>query len=166
VLTIDFETEGIVGNPIYAPPRPVGVSIKREGEESTYHAWGHPTENNCSFEQAKATLLTALHEDKEGYLAHNAPFEAAILREYFGYTQKDPLKVHDTQYLLFLADPYALTFSLKPSAERILGLPPDERDDVMAWVLANVPGAKKSDRGGLHLQSAGWTGWQVRCGRH
>lgn len=155
MLTIDFETEGIDGSPIYAPPRPVGVSIKREGAESVYHAWGHPTENNCSFEQAKATLLTALHEDKEGYLAHNAPFEAAILREYFDYVQKDPLKVHDTQYLLFLADPYALTFSLKPSAERILGLPPDERDDVMAWVLAHVPGAKKSDWGAYICKAPG-----------
>ena len=155
MLTIDFETEGIVGNPIYSPPRPVGVSIKREGEDSRYYAWGHPTENNCSFDEAKAALLSALHEDKEGYLAHNAPFEASILKRYFNYVQKDPLKVHDTQYLLFLADPYALTFSLKPSAERILGLPPDERDDVMAWVLVNVPGAKKSDWGAYICKAPG-----------
>jgi DNA polymerase I len=147
VLTVDFETEAIQGNPIYNPPRPVGVSIKREGEESHYLAWGHPTENNCSFEDGKAKLLTALHEDKEGYLAHNAPFEASILHRHFGYVQKDPLKVHDTQYLLFLTDPYATSFSLKPSAERILGLPPDEQTEVMRWVLAHVPGSKKSDWG-------------------
>ena len=147
MLTVDFETEAIQGNPIYNPPRPVGVSIKREGEESHYLAWGHPTENNCSFEDGKAKLLTALHEDKEGYLAHNAPFEASILHRHFGYVQKDPLKVHDTQYLLFLTDPYATSFSLKPSAERILGLPPDEQTEVMRWVLAHVPGSKKSDWG-------------------
>jgi len=147
VLTVDFETEAIQGNPIYNPPRPVGVSIKREGEESHYLAWGHPTENNCSFEDGKAKLLTALHEDKEGYLAHNAPFETSILQRHFGYVQKDPLKVHDTQYLLFLTDPYATSFSLKPSAERILGLPPDEQTEVMRWVLAHVPGSKKSDWG-------------------
>lgn len=147
MLTVDFETEAIQGNPIYNPPRPVGVSIKREGEESHYLAWGHPTENNCSFEDGKAKLLTALHEDKEGYLAHNAPFEASILQRHFGYVQKDPLKVHDTQYLLFLTDPYATSFSLKPSAERILGLPPDEQNEVMRWVLAHVPGSKKSDWG-------------------
>jgi DNA polymerase I len=147
VLTVDFETEAIQGNPIYNPPRPVGVSIKREGEESHYLAWGHPTENNCSFEDGRAQLLAALHEDKEGYLAHNAPFEASILHRHFGYVQKDPLKVHDTQYLLFLTDPYATSFSLKPSAERILGLPPDEQTEVMRWVLAHVPGSKKSDWG-------------------
>lgn len=147
MLTVDFETEAIQGNPIYNPPRPVGVSIKREGEESHYLAWGHPTENNCSFEDGRAQLLAALHEDKEGYLAHNAPFEASILHRHFGYVQKDPLKVHDTQYLLFLTDPYATSFSLKPSAERILGLPPDEQTEVMRWVLAHVPGSKKSDWG-------------------
>lgn len=147
MLTIDFETEGIAGNPIYNPPRPVGVSIKPEGQASFYFAWGHPTQNNCTVGEATSALLTALHADKEGYLAHNAPFEASILKRYFGYVQKDPLKVHDTRYLLFLADPYAHNFSLKPSAERILGLPPDERDDVMTWVLANVPGSKKSDWG-------------------
>ena len=147
MLTVDFETEAIQGNPIYNPPRPVGVSIKREGEESHYLAWGHPTENNCSFEDGRAQLLAALHEDKEGYLAHNAPFEASILHRHFGYVQKDPLKVHDRQYLLFLTDPYATSFSLKPSAERILGLPPDEQTEVMRWVLAHVPGSKKSDWG-------------------
>lgn len=147
MLTVDFETEAIDGNPIYNPPRPVGVSIKREGEESHYLAWGHPAENNCSFEDGRAKLLAALHEDKEGYLAHNAPFEASILQRHFGYVQKDPLKVHDTQYLLFLTDPYATSFSLKPSAERILGLPPDEQNDVMRWVLAHVPGSKKSEWG-------------------
>jgi len=155
VLTVDFETEAIQGNPIYNPPRPVGVSIKREGEESHYLAWGHPTENNCSFEDGKAKLLTALHEDKEGYLAHNAPFEASILQRHFGYVQKDPLKVHDTQYLLFLTDPYATSFSLKPSAERILGLPPDEQNEVMRWVLAHVPGSKKSDWGAYICKAPG-----------
>ena len=155
MLTVDFETEAIQGNPIYNPPRPVGVSIKREGEESHYLAWGHPTENNCSFEDGKAKLLTALHEDKEGYLAHNAPFEASILQRHFGYVQKDPLKVHDTQYLLFLTDPYATSFSLKPSAERILGLPPDEQNEVMRWVLAHVPGSKKSDWGAYICKAPG-----------
>lgn len=155
MLTVDFETEGITVNPIYRAPAPVGVSIKREGESSHYLAWGHPTGNNCSFEDGRARLLTVLHEDKEGYLAHNAPFEASILEQHFGYVQKDPLKVHDTQYLLFLTDPYAATFSLKPSAERILGLAPDEQNDVMRWVLANVPSAKKSNWGAYICKAPG-----------
>lgn len=124
MLTIDFETTAIEGNPIYNPPRPVGVSIKPEGKESRYYAWGHGSDNNCTFEDGRAALLTALAKDNEGYLAHNAPFEAAVLKRWFNYVEPDPLLVHDTQYLLFLVDPYANTFSLKPSAERILGLPP------------------------------------------
>lgn len=147
ILTIDFETEAIDGNPIYNPPRPVGVSIKPEGKESRYYAWGHGSDNNCTFEDGRAALLTALAKDNEGYLAHNAPFEAAVLKRWFNYVEPDPLLVHDTQYLLFLVDPYANTFSLKPSAERILGLPPDERDEVQRWVLNHIPGSKKSDWG-------------------
>jgi DNA polymerase-1 len=153
LVTIDFETEAIVGNPIYNPPRPVGVSIKPEGKESTYYAWGHPTGNTCSFEDGKAALLRALHKDNEGYLAHNAGFEAAVLRRWFNYEESDPLCVHDTQYLLFLADPYATTFSLKPSAERILGMPPDEQTDLKDWILRNVPGAKISNWG-AHISRA------------
>ena len=147
MLTIDFETKAIDGNPIFNPPEPVGVSILREGDKSRYHAWGHPTGNSCSFEEGRAALLSALEADSDGYLAHNTPFEAAILKKYFGYEQKGPLKVNDTQYLLFLADPYASTFSLKPSAERVLGLPPEEQDAVKAWVMGHVPEAKLSDWG-------------------
>ena len=51
MLTFDFETEGIVGNPIYNPPRPVGVAIKRNDGRSKYWAWGHPTNNNCTWEE-------------------------------------------------------------------------------------------------------------------
>jgi DNA polymerase I-like protein with 3'-5' exonuclease and polymerase domains len=155
ILTIDFETEAIDGNPIYNPPRPVGVSIKPEGKESRYYAWGHGSDNNCTFEDGRAALLTALAKDNEGYLAHNAPFEAAVLKRWFNYVEPDPLLVHDTQYLLFLVDPYANTFSLKPSAERILGLPPDERDEVQRWVLNHIPGSKKSDWGAYISRAPG-----------
>jgi DNA polymerase-1 len=155
MLCIDFETEAIDGNPVFAPPKSVGVSIKEEGGESRYYAWAHPAENNCSAADGRAALLSALHHDKEGYLAHNAPFEAAILKAEYGYVQKDPLKVHDTQYLLFLSDPYARSFSLKPSAERVLGLPPDEQDAVKSWILAHVPGAKPSDFGAYISKAPG-----------
>jgi len=124
--TFDFETEAIVGNPIYNPPRPVGVSIKRNGDGSEYLAWGHPTENNCTWEEGKAKLIAFLKEDPE-WLAHNAPFEDAILRKWFGVKKGNYLKFNDTQYLLFLTNPYAFSLSLKPSAERVLGIPPDEQ---------------------------------------
>lgn len=147
--TIDFETEAIGAAPAYAPPKPVGVALKRGGEPSIYLSWQHPTGNNTTWPVARAEVLKFLAEaDRdEGWLAHNAAFESAILREYFGYVAKDPLKVHDSMFLLFLTNPYAMTFALKPSAERELGMPPDEQTDLMHWILANVPGAKAKDWG-------------------
>jgi len=162
MITIDFETEGIVGNPIYNPPKPVGVSIKQGGNPSHYYAWGHPTENNCAFEEARSALLTAVNSGE--WLAHNAPFECAVLREYFGYTPTDPRKVHDSLYLIFLHDPYAFSFSLKPSAERILGLPPDEQTDLKNWILRNVPEAKEKDWGAYICRAPGNLVGKYACG--
>lgn len=141
MITIDFETEGIDGNPVYNPPKPVGVSIKFGSDPSKYHAWGHPTGNNTTFEKGRQALLEALDAAPQGpgWLAHNAPFESAVLRKWYGYVAPDPLLVHDTQYVLFLTDPYAFSFSLKPSAERVLGMAPEERDEVRDWLLANQP---------------------------
>jgi len=141
MITIDFETEGIVGNPVYNPPKPVGVSIKLGDSPSRYYAWGHPRGNNCTFEEGRTALLAALEHVGKGvaWLAHNAPFESSILRQYFGWECQDPLLTHDTQYSLFLTDPYAFSYSLKPSAERILGMAPEERDEVRDWLLAHQP---------------------------
>jgi len=149
MFTIDFETEAIKGAPSYSPPKPVGVALKRGAGPSIYYAWGHPTGNTCGWSTARAEVLKFLKEaDKaDGWLAHNAAFESAVLREYFGYTAKDPLKVHDSMFLLFLTNPYAMSFGLKQSAERELGMPPDEQTDLMNWVLAHVPQAKRSDWG-------------------
>ena len=151
ILTIDFETEGIVGNPVHLPPKPVGVSLKIDDQPSEYIAWGHPEGNNSTWEAARARVLQWLHvadrSGNAGWIAHNAQFEAAVLRKYFGYAAKDPLKVHDTMYLLFLTNPYAATFALKPSAERELGLPPEEQDALKDWVLRHVPESKVSDWG-------------------
>ena len=144
LVCLDFETESIRGNPIVAPPRPVGVSIKYPGERSHYFAWGHPTGNNCSFEHGKRELLAAIVGRE--WLAHNREFECAVLREHFNFTVENPLLVHDTMFELFLTEPYAYTFSLKPSAERILGLAPDEQDELRDWILANVPGTHTSPK--------------------
>jgi DNA polymerase I-like protein with 3'-5' exonuclease and polymerase domains len=155
MLTIDFETEGIDKNPIYKPPKPVGVSIKWGEAPSEYLAWGHPAENNCTPQEGHRRLIAALVKAKGEFLAHNSAFEAAVLQEYYDWKIKDPLKVHDTMYLLFLADPYAQSFSLKPSAERVLGLAPEEQTDLRDWILAHVPGAKASDWGAYICRAPG-----------
>lgn len=146
MLTFDFETEAIVGNPVFNPPKPVGVSIKFDDEGSRYYAWGHPTKNNCTMEQGFAALREALRRCPQ-WLAHNAPFEAAILRKYWKMRKGNPLNFHDTQYLVFFYDPYAMTLALKPSTERILGIAPDEQDELKTWILRNVPGIKPSEWG-------------------
>jgi DNA polymerase-1 len=107
-------------------------------------------------------VLGAVTSDE--WLAHNSPFESAILKRYFGYTQPNPIHTHDSQYDIFLADPYAPSFGLKPSAHRILGLPPDEQDAVKDWVLQNVPEAKASDWGAYICRAPGDLVGKYACG--
>lgn len=164
MLTIDFETEAIDKNPIYQPPRPVGVSIKWGDHPSKYYAWGHTTENNCSEQRGREILLESLKQAKGEFLAHNSAFESAINLEYFGWENRDPLKVHDTMYLLFLTDPYAQSFALKPSAERVLGLAPDEQTELRDWILAHVPEAKASDWGAYISKAPGNLVGRYACG--
>lgn len=149
-VTIDFETEAIVGNPTVRPPKPVGVATKRPGYKGKYLSWGHPSGNTHSYEEAKAHLLQ-LVDSGAPLLFHNSKFDLSVMREHFGITV-DPSRVHDTMFMIALHDPYADTFSLKPSSERILGLPPDEQDAVKDWVLAHVP--CKPSEWGAHIADA------------
>ena len=136
LTTVDFETEAIVYNPVWKPPKPVGVAIRKSDGSSYYWAWGHPSGNNCSYERAKAELEEVWDSPM---LFHNAPFDLSVALVHMGMPwPKDPLHVYDTMFDLFLLDPYARSFSLKPSAERYLGMAPEERDAVKEWVLSNV----------------------------
>lgn len=145
-ITIDFETEGIERRPAY-PPKPVGFSIKQLGEKKfTYYAWGHPTQNNCTKEQAKRVLLSAWRSG-EPLLFQNGKFDVDVAEEHMDAPKIEWHRIHDTLYLIAFHDPYAPSFSLKPSAERILGIKPKERDELRDWILENVPAAKKSDWG-------------------
>ena len=143
---IDFETEAIVGNPTVRPPKPVGVATKRPGFKARYFSWGHPSGNNSTYEQAKAHLAEIITTGSP-LLFHNAKFDLAVMDKWFNLRPNDPMLVHDTMFLVFLADPYADTFSLKPSAERLLGLPPDEQDDLRNWILHHVPEATEKNWG-------------------
>lgn len=146
IITIDFETEAIDGNPIVKPPKAVGVSIKWDNKPSHYYAFGHPTENNCTREDAARALHQATKNPDSELLFHNAGFDLSVLRDSFAIdlSSWDPCSIHDTQYLLFLQDPYSPTFSLKPSAARLLDWPAEEQDAVKQWVLANVPAAARA----------------------
>lgn len=146
MITLDFETEAIVGNAIINPPKPVGVAIWIPEQDPFYLAWGHPPQyggNNCDFGHAHE-YLSKIVDCGEPLLFHNGPFDISVQNKYFCNAQI-PLhshhwkRIHDTMYLVFLADPYASTFSLKPSADRWLQMQPVEQDALRDWILAHIP---------------------------
>lgn len=146
VATVDFETDAIVGNPILKPPRAVGFAIECPGYiEPQYFGWGHPEKNNCSFARA-CDVLENVYNSGVPLLFHHASFDLSVWAAMHPYFTRlldkfDWRRIHDTEYLVFFQNPYSNNLSLKPSAERILGIPPTERDELKEWVLKNVPGA-------------------------
>lgn len=136
VHTIDFETKAIQRRPEY-PPKPVSVSIQRIGERKpTFYAWGHPTGNNCNESKPKAIIKDIVRSGEE-MLFQNGNFDVDVMQTHWGVGPIDWRRIHDTLFLLFLFDPHARTLSLKPMAEKHLGLPPEEQDKVKDWVLAH-----------------------------
>jgi DNA polymerase I-like protein with 3'-5' exonuclease and polymerase domains len=144
LVTIDFETLGILSRPMY-PPVPVGVSIKYPGKKDKYYGWGHATGNNCTYSEAKKALDEAW-KFGDGLLMHQAKFDYDVARTHMDMPELPWNKVHDTVYLLFLNNPHQHNMSLKPSAELLLNMPPEEQDAVQDWLIENqpVPGVKIS----------------------
>jgi DNA polymerase I-like protein with 3'-5' exonuclease and polymerase domains len=159
LATIDFETEAIVGNPIINPPRPVGCSIWMPDEEPVYYSWGSlHNDNNISFDQFHQYLARII-DSGIPMLFHNATFDISVWNSFFCNAQVPWInqgwkKIHDTLYLLFLADPYSATFSLKPSADRYLGLAPDEQTKLYEWIMANVPECTSIKEAGAYISRA------------
>lgn len=135
-VTIDFESDAIQARPVY-PPRPVGVAIRTPGRKPRYYAWGHPTENNCTKEEAVAALRLAW-ADKRPKLFHNAKFDMDVADVHLGLPILPEGQFHDTLPLLFLRNPHSKSLSLKPAAAEILGMEPVERDAVKEWLMSNA----------------------------
>lgn len=142
MITVDFETEAIRPRPYY-PPKPVGVAVKEDGQPARYYAWGHPTENNCTFEEGKR-VLADIWGGQHPLLMHNAKFDLEVAKVHMDLPIPFWSRVHDTQFLLYLLNPHAKSFALKPSAERLLGWAAEEQDEVRNWVLMNVVGASNA----------------------
>jgi DNA polymerase-1 len=138
MFTIDFETEGIEGNALVNPPRPIGVGIKRDDMESMYIS-GTLAEIRQPLEYVWVS--------GEELIFQNAPFDLAVAAKWLGLERPKWSRVHDTQFLLFLNDPHAKTLSLKPSAEKLLGWAPLERDELKEWIIENVRGAGNKNWG-------------------
>src|SRR6266478_4265203 len=153
VTTIDFETKGIERRPKY-PPEPVGVSIRRcYDKRSKYYSWGHFTGNNCAKEEAKK-ILQEIFSGEEGLLFHNSKFDVDVAVTHLQCSQPAWERIHDTRYLLFLEDPHSNTLALKPSSERLLGLPPDEQAAVKQWLIDNKVIKKNETSWGSFISEA------------
>jgi DNA polymerase I-like protein with 3'-5' exonuclease and polymerase domains len=135
--TIDFETKRIDDRPRY-PPEPVGVSIKPYGKAAKYWAWGHVSGgNNCTKEDAERALANVWNEPAP-LLFHNGKFDVDVAETWMNIANtRQATDIHDTQFILFLLTPHALQLGLKPSAELHLRMPPDERNAVAEWLVAN-----------------------------
>ena len=150
MIVVDFETEAIVSGS-GRMPKPVGVSIGPldRPEDHRYYAFGHPTKNNCTEYEAKQALADIWDQD---LIFHHGKFDIGVAIEHWGFEW--PKTWHDTMYLIYLYDPLADTVSLKPSAERILGLPPDEQDAVRDWLISHGVVPSSSKNWGAHICKA------------
>lgn len=137
VTTIDFETLPIEDRPAYPPPA-VGVSIKRWGRKPVYYAWGHPEGNTHTWAEARAAVAVA-YANPDGVVFQNGKFDLDVAEKEFGLAPPPPERVHDTMLLLFLDDPHQTELGLKPSAERLLDWPAEERDAVVDWLIEHQP---------------------------
>ncbi len=151
-VVFDFETHPILERPDY-PPRPVGVSIQLPGKKPAYYAFGHPEGNSCSEAEAKRRLYEAYDIAKStggGLLCHHAKFDMDVAEEHWGLKLPPWELIHDTMFLLFLEDPYSPDLQLKPAAERILGMKPEESDALLQWAISQKLLAKNAKKYG-HL---------------
>jgi DNA polymerase I-like protein with 3'-5' exonuclease and polymerase domains len=143
-VTIDFETDPIEPRPRY-PPRPVGVSIKYPGKPARYHGFGHVdcahcgalARNNCTEGEAKAALRAAYRWPE--LLFQNGKFDLDVAETYWDLKAPSWERIQDTLFAIFLDDPNQQTFSLKPAAERLLKMKPEEKDEVCDWLLEHQP---------------------------
>jgi DNA polymerase-1 len=152
--TIDFETEAIGPRPAEYPPKPVGLGLKHYDKPGYYLSWGHPEENNTTEEKAREALAR-IYASGEPLLFHNCKFDLEVAEAHWDLPIPHWEQVHDTQFLLYLENPHARALGLKPSAERLLDWPPEERDALRDWILAHVKEAKKSTVGAYIARAPG-----------
>ena len=137
MITLDFETEAIEGNPLVNPPKPVGLAVRGASGRCHYQTdWDE-----------MADVWEMYCASSKPLLFHNAPFDLSVGCHWFNTPWPAWERVHDTMYLLFLADPYAQSLSLKPSAERYLDEPPEEQNALYDWIVENVPEATRKNAG-------------------
>lgn len=154
-VVIDFETFPIDDRPRY-PPKPCGVSIMLPGERRpTYYAFAHDSDNNCTEREARAATAKAYELGKkgDGLLFHHGKFDVDVAETHWGLEIPRWQLFHDTLFLVFFDDPYN-DLGLKPAAERILGMKPEERDAILEWAITNKLVSRTAKRVGHLIQKA------------
>lgn len=147
VIVCDFETKKILPRPNY-PPKPVSLALKwPDVSEYQLLSWGHgdgtrAAGNNCTEREARAAYKRA-RDSKYPMLFQYGMFDQDVAEAHWEIPIEPWEKYHDTMFLLFLWDPHASTLSLKPSAERLLGIKPEEQDLMIKWILEHIPEAKR-----------------------
>jgi DNA polymerase I-like protein with 3'-5' exonuclease and polymerase domains len=152
VIKIDFETKGIEPRPKY-PPKPVSLAIKWPDErEYRLMAWGHEAGgNNCTERTAKGEYQRA-RRSKYPIVFQNGMFDQDVAEVHWDIPLLPWDRYHDTMFLIFLWDPHAPTLALKPTAERLLGIKPEEQDRMKEWIIKNIPeAAKRPSEWGAHI---------------
>lgn len=146
-IIFDYESERIRPRPNY-PPKPVSLALKwPDRSDWILMAWGHgdgsrAAGNNCTEKEARGELAKA-YDSRYPILTQEGVFDHDVAEVHWDLALPPWERMHDTKYLIFLDNPHAEALALKPSAERLLGIKPEEQDRVREWVLANVPEAKR-----------------------
>jgi DNA polymerase-1 len=135
---VDFETFGIQGRPDY-PPAPVSVSIKKWGKKPKFFSWAHVGYEKPEEKVRALVELREAYANPDGILFHNMKFDLDVAEVHLGLKPPTWDKCHDTMFLLFLDDPHQRKLDLKASAERLLGMAPEERDAVADWLVESQP---------------------------
>lgn len=149
IIAVDFETHAIGARPRQYPPEPVGVAVYGDGYSARYLAWGHPQGNNSTVGEAKKLLKELWREC--AVVFHHSAFDCEVGTEWLGLTI--PEEYHDTLFLAFLIDPRSEELSLKPLAERYLGIKSKERDALKSWIEENIQ-IEKGQNWGAYISLA------------
>lgn len=140
-IGLDFESMPIHEHPDHRLPVPVSFSLQLPGQRApAFYAWGHVTGgNNCNRDDAADILDKAYRQitPRTPLCAFNSAFDLNVANKHFGLALPQWDYFEDPMFLLFLDDPHQRELGLKPSAERLLGMPPEERDAVEEWLMAH-----------------------------
>jgi len=132
-VVVDFETKRIEPRPEY-PPEPVGVAIQQFGCPPTYRAWGHPSGNTCTKDEALNLLHRLWDDPKLQFVFHNASFDLSVAYERLHLPSLPWPLVHDTMFLVFLNDPHTKHLGLKEASAKLLDWPAEEQDELHDWI--------------------------------